>query len=260
MNTRALLCIAKGVWLEAIRRKEVYVIVGIGCLMILAFSQIRFFGLDGMNKFHRETALNLISMCTALTVIILGSRQLPREFSQRTIYPLLARPVPRLTFVLGKWLGVVGAGSFCLFLFFTIFLLACLLLGAPLYAAILFQHIWLQFCMVMVLTGLCFWLSMLCEFDAAVTFGILFYFTSTVFSNFLKVIHEASGPLGQMMATIMNVVVPQLMLFHLSQKVTHGDIWSPLSFQAMFQLTLYAGAYTLLFIGFAAFVFRRKAL
>jgi len=260
VSPRIILCIAKGVWLEAIRRKEIYVIVSVGCLMILAFTRIRFFGLDGLSKFHRETALNLMSMCTALTVVILASRQLPLEFTRRTIYPLLARPVPRGGFVLGKWLGVVSAGLFCLLLFLGIYLIACLVLGAPLHATLLLQHTWLQLCMVMVMTSICFWLSMLCDFDAAVTFGILFYFTSTVFSNFLVEVHAASGPLGQTAAKVLNVVIPHLSLFNLSQKVVHGDFWPPLSAGVMLQLSLYGGIFALIFLGGAWLQFRRRAL
>jgi len=260
VSPKVIHCIAKGVWLEAIRRKEIYVIVSIGCLMILAFTRIRFFGLDGLSKFHRETALNLMSMCTALTVVILASRQLPLEFTRRTIYPLLARPVPRGGFVLGKWIGVVSAGLFCLLLFLCIYLIACLVLGAPVHLTLLLQHTWLQLCMVMVMTSICFWLSMLCDFDASVTFGILFYFTSTVFSNFLQEVHEASGPVGQTAARLLNIVIPHLSLFNLSPKVVHGDFWPPLEVGVMIQLSLYAFGFALIFLSAAWLQFRRRAL
>lgn len=121
--------VACGVWLEAIRRKEIYVIVAVSCLFILGLSQLRFFGLVDLSKFYREVALKIMGTATALTVIVLGSRQLPREFDSRTIYPLLARPIHRITYLFGKQLGVMSAGAFCLGLFLILYVLGCLLLG-----------------------------------------------------------------------------------------------------------------------------------
>ena len=155
---------------------------------------------------------------------------------------------------------MVSAGLFSLLLFLGIYLIASLVLGAPVHTALLLQHMWLQLCMVMVMTSICFWLSMLCDFDAAVTFGILFYFTSTVFSNFLTEMHDASGPVGQMTAKVLNILIPHLSLFNVSPKVVHGDFWAPLSFLVMTQLSLYAAFFASLFLGAAWLQFRRRAL
>jgi len=93
MNMRAIFLIAKSVLIEAIRRKEIYVIVLVAVCIILATGTVRFFGYQTMSKFYREVSMQIMNLATALTVIILAARQLPREFENRTIYPLLAKPV-----------------------------------------------------------------------------------------------------------------------------------------------------------------------
>ncbi|MCA9426932.1 MAG: ABC transporter permease, partial [Candidatus Omnitrophica bacterium] len=104
---RSIWLIAKSVLIEAVRRKEIYVIVLMAVGVILMTGTVKFFGYEGMNKFYRDVSLKIMNITAALTVVVLAARQLPREFEKRTIYPLLAKPVGRSTFLAGKFLGVV---------------------------------------------------------------------------------------------------------------------------------------------------------
>lgn len=49
-----------------------------------------------------------ISLCAAGVAIVMGATSLNRELSLRTIYPILARPLYRHEYVLGKFVGTVG--------------------------------------------------------------------------------------------------------------------------------------------------------
>jgi ABC-type transport system involved in multi-copper enzyme maturation permease subunit len=257
---RQLLLIAKGVWLEALRRKEIYVIVAVTCLFILALAQLRFFGLESLNKFYREVALKIMGGAAGLTVIVLGARQLPREFQSRTIYPLLARPINRSTFLLGKQLGVAGAGIFCLVLFLSLYILGCLTLGTELYPWLLWQHFLLQMQMLLVLSSFCFLLSVLVNFDAAVTFGCLYFFVSSVFANLYLVLYENATEAGRLIIWAVTWLTPQLMMFDLSEKNIHGDVWAPLDGLAVAQLGVYASLFTMGHLLLTLWLFRRKAL
>src|SRR5690606_19496912 len=120
---RSIWLIARSVLIEAVRRKEVYAVVLISLLLIGALMTVDFFRLEGITKFYSEAALKVMSAATALTVIVLAARQLPREFEARTIYPLLAKPVGRVTFLLGKLLGILLAAAFCLGMFMTVYII-----------------------------------------------------------------------------------------------------------------------------------------
>lgn len=257
---RQILLVARGVWLEALRRREIYVIVAGCCLFLLALAQVRFFGVEGLNKFYREVALKLMSAATGLTVIVLGARQLPREFESRTIYPLLARPIRRGTYLLGKQLGVAGAGAFCLGLFLLLYLLGCLTLGVELYPLLLLQHAFLQICMLLVLISLCFLLSVLVSFDAAITLGFLYYFVSTVFSNLTLILYENASQIGRGLIAALTWLTPQFMLFDLSEKNVHGDVWEPVSGTVVGQLALYALVFTAGHLLLTYWLFRRRSL
>jgi ABC-type transport system involved in multi-copper enzyme maturation permease subunit len=252
--------IARGVWLEALRRREIYVIVILCCLVIASLAQVRFFGLESLSKFYREIALKLMGVSTALTVIVLAARQLPREFETRTIYPLLARPIHRGTFILGKLFGVLGAGAFCLGLFLLLYVLGSLMMGAPLFPALLLQHAFLQLCMMAVLASLCFLLSILYNLDAAITFGILFYVASSVFATLGTFTYATAGAAGRFGIKIFTWLLPQFMLFDLSEKTTHGEVWPPLSSAVLAQISLYAVIFTAIYLSITLLLFRRRAL
>lgn len=259
-SLRQILLVAKGVWLEALRRREIYVIVAVSCLFILALAQFRFFGLEALSKFYREVALKIMGGATGLTVVVLGARQLPREFESRTVYPLLARPIRRGTFLIGKQLGVAGAGVFCLGLFLILYVLGCLTIGVELYPQLLIQHAVLQVCMLLILTSLCFLLSVLVSFDAAVTMGFLYFLVSSVFANLYLVMYESAVGLSRWIIVGLTWLTPQLMLFDLSEKNVHGDVWPPLAAGVIGQLILYALIFTTAHLLGTLWIFRRKSL
>jgi ABC-type transport system involved in multi-copper enzyme maturation permease subunit len=138
--------IARTVLLEAIRRKEIYAIVLVSVLLLGAVMTVDFFGIKGLTKFYREVALKLMSTATAFTVVILAARQLPREFENRTIHPLLARPIGRATFLLGKLLGVLLAAGFCFGLFMSVFVAGSFYLEATVPGVLFAQYIFLHHC------------------------------------------------------------------------------------------------------------------
>jgi len=252
--------IAKTVFIEAVRRKEIYAIVLVACVLIGAVMSLDFFELEGLTKFYREFSLRLMSAATAITVIVLASRQLPREFETRTIYPLLARPISRTTFLLGKLLGVWLSALFCFALFMVVYVIGMSLLGGTIHWALFAQYLYLQAAMMLILATLGFALSMLCNVDAAITFGVILFGLGATLSSIISYIYALSTPLTQKILLLLTYVIPQLMLFDLSEKSVHAETWDPLSFATMGILTLYALVFSGVYFSIAAGIFRRRPL
>lgn len=257
---RSVWLIARSVLLEAVRRKEIYAIVLISCLVIAGVMSIDFFGLRGLSKFYCEVSLWVMSTAAALTTIALAARQLPREFEARTIYPLLAKPVSRAVFVAGKLLGVMSAAAFCFALFMAIYVAGARYMGSHLSWGLLLQYVYLQLLGLLVLTTLGFWLSLLLNLDAAITIGAILYFAASVIMTSISYVYDFVGRLGKIILTIATFAIPQLRLFDLSEKVVHSDVWKPLPVSTMLALTAYALVYASLFFAFAYLLFRRRPL
>lgn len=260
MSLRAIRVIAGSVLLEAVRRKDIYVIVILCCLLITSIISIDFFGIQGLAKFYREIALSLMSYATATAVILLAVRQLHREFDNKTIYTLLARPVSRLTFLIGKATGVLLAGAFCLGLFSIIFIGGIYFSGTSLHWSLFAQHLYLQMLQALVLTAACFLLSLVMSYDASIVVGLLLYMTAGVLSRSSLLLYSLTNSVGRWLIRAQTYALPQFVILDLSGKTVHSEIWDSLSLQTMGMLTTYALIYTLAYGGLAFFLFQRRPL
>jgi len=112
--------IARGVLIELIRRKDVYVLG----LLMMVFSMgallVRFSGTlkPATGTFLLNLGLSLAHLFAHALTLLLAVRQIPSEMENRTLYPILARPVTRGEVIFGKWLACVGSGFLAYGLFF----------------------------------------------------------------------------------------------------------------------------------------------
>ena len=260
MNPRAMWLIGRSVLVEAIRRKEIYAIVLISCLLIAITMSLDFFKLEGVSVFYYDMALKTMSVATALTCIVLAARQLPREFEARTIYPLLAKPVRREAFLLGKLLGVFLATVFCLALFMFVFVVSMASLDLTIHWGLFLQYVYLQLLMMLLLASMSFMLSMMLNLDAAICIGILFFVVAATYSSMLVYLYDYGTAVAQLVFKFLNYALPQLVLFDLSGKTSHGATWEPLALSTMGQLTLYGLFFTVMYMVVATVLFRRRVL
>ncbi|MFH0907871.1 MAG: ABC transporter permease subunit [bacterium] len=257
---RSIWLISKTVLIEAVRRKEIYVVVLVASVMIGMVMTLDFFDLRGLTKFYREVALKVTSVATALTVLVLATRQLPREFERRTIYPLLAKPVSRLTFLAGKLLGVLLAAGVCLALFMGVYVVGALYLGSEIPVPLFLQYVYLQMITMLILTTLGFWLSMLMNIDAAISLGVLLFITGATLTSITTYIFDIVGNVQKIILIMLTYGVPQLTLLDLSDKAVHANTWSPVGPGTMAMLTAYGLTFAAFYFAMAALAFRRKPL
>jgi ABC-type transport system involved in multi-copper enzyme maturation permease subunit len=103
-----ILAIAKNTFLEAIRDRILYGLVFFALCLIL-FSLVL-----GQLSFNEEirvtidTGLAGISFFSALISIFLGITLLNKEIEKRTLYTVISRPISRRSYLLGKFLGLLG--------------------------------------------------------------------------------------------------------------------------------------------------------
>lgn len=257
---RGILLIAKSVLIEAVRRREVYAIVLLSLLLIGAVMTVDFFQLEGLTKFYREVALKVMSAATALTVIVLAARQLPREFENRTIYPLLAKPISRMAFLAGKLLGVLLGAAFCFSLFMAVYVAGSWYLRTPVQWALFGQYFYLQMLMMLVLATMGFLLSLKFNLDAAITLGAVLYFLSSVIMSASTFLYPNTGTFGRAVLWVLTFGLPQLELFDLADKAVHADAWGLVPAWVMAQLTLYGLFYSVVYFGLSFILFRRRPL
>ena len=114
--------------IEMTRQKVFYFMIVFGLLMIGAasFFSIFSFGEDAQYitqlKFIKDTGLGAVSVFGSIIAIVATAQLLPAELENRTIYTILAKPVHRSEFLLGKFVGVALLLTISVALMGTLFL------------------------------------------------------------------------------------------------------------------------------------------
>jgi ABC-type transport system involved in multi-copper enzyme maturation permease subunit len=97
--------IAANTLTEAVRQKVFNFFLIIGLIFIASASFFAQFTFGEQLKFIKDTCLGVISVISTLIAIVGTAQLLPNEVENRTIYTILAKPVRRIEFLLGKFLG-----------------------------------------------------------------------------------------------------------------------------------------------------------
>jgi len=258
--------IAKTILIEALRRKDIYVVALLAGVTIAAVGLLRFFGLPALHKFFREIALFVMNWSTMIIVILLTARQLPREFESRTIYPLLAKPITRLHFLLGKLLGALLAAALAYALFMLFFSIGQLRIGQPLVWPTFFQMLYLHFLALAIVGALTLMLSTFMTHSATLTVAFLFFIFSEQITSFIRIYHdviekqhtEYAAVVMRALLHVLNYTVPQLTLWNLADKVVHD--WPPVQAWVIGALTLYTLVFVTVFFLISFLKFRRREI
>lgn len=99
--------IAKNTFKEAVRSKILYSLIFFALVMMgvsLVLDQVT---IGQRSKIIIDFGLASINLFGVLIAIMVGISLVYKEIEKRTIYPLLAKPVRRTEFLIGKYLGIV---------------------------------------------------------------------------------------------------------------------------------------------------------
>lgn len=254
---RNLLLIANTVWLQALRRKDIYVVfilAGFFGVWVLA-SRIIGIETEGTANFLMSLGLSASYVLAAAIAIALGSRQLPGEFESRTLYPLLARPVSRGEIFLGKAIGVAGISIASLLLLIAITYLPTPK-GEEHRAAVLAQAIALQMASLVLLVAMTMALSIVLPPAVTMLVALAVFWGSGPIVNFAT---SKAGEWGSGLGTAARhalSIVPDFSMFNQVQRFVEAQSAAPA--EAFFGMLLYAAALSAVMYLAAAYAFGRK--
>jgi len=106
---------------ELYRRKDFYVLFFLTALITVGLGFVNFFNDDKIVRYLKEVCLLLIWISSLVIAIATAARQIPAERENRTIFPLLAKPVTRAQVIVGKFLGCWLACGLVLLVFYVFF-------------------------------------------------------------------------------------------------------------------------------------------
>jgi len=218
---RRIRTIAFIVWIEMVRRKEIYVLLILLGAMLFTLVSLNIFGLGNIIGFVKDAGLLAAWLFGWILTVNCASRQLPLEESRGTILPLLAKPIKRGELIIGKWLGawmVVSAAVSC---FYLLTLLILWGYGGSFDLFTLAQALVLHVMALGIVASIAIALSTRMNYDAAAT--LTYVATAAMFILVPRVpelVFHARG-WRQTSLLILYGALPHFELFDMRQRVIH---------------------------------------
>jgi len=240
---RNICVIAHGVIKELFRRKDFYFIFMLLLVVILYSSSISFGGERGFQRYFKEIGVTLTYIFSVIIAVSFAARQIPQEVETKTVYVLLAHPLSRFQFIVGKYFGVlvISAASFSLFYFS--FIISLFLRGdrsTPL--ILLLEGYVLHVLLLGLISSVTIFLSLYLSTMANTWISLVLYFGTNWFGA------NIGG----------YIFLPHPELFDIKERIVHSHDIIPVWVISF--LTVYAAVYSLIFLTSSYLVFRKRNL
>jgi ABC-type transport system involved in multi-copper enzyme maturation permease subunit len=254
---RRLATLATITMLEGARKQIFHVLMLFAMTLIVISTLLGFLDHNVQMKIIKDLVTVAIMISSGLIAITLSVGGLPQEVELRTVYPIMAKPMRRWEFVVGKYLGTVITVALGMLIMLVAF---CGILYA--YGG----HVSLGVFLVMpfllleasIVAAIGVLLSTFCSTPLA-WFITVFVFVIGAFkfqlSEFLSAKDHSAA--GKIVETIGYQVLPNLECFNFKDSLVH-DI--PVSGIYMLQTALYGVVYITAVLTLASLVFARKEL
>ncbi len=251
-----ILTIAQTVWLEVLRRKDVYVLLMLLTALLLALLSADVFGLGGVAGHVKELGLMFAWVFAWILSVTVSSRQLPHEEARGTIFPLLAKPISRSQVVVGKWLGAWSVVSVATFCFYALLWVVVLLRKGTFGAGVLFQGYLLHVSVLAVISAVGVAASARMNADAAATLS--FAVTGGLFVVVPRIpeLLTTLDTVTENILLLLYVLMPHLDLFDMRQLLVHEG--TPAHWGVAFTIVAYGMLLTGFFLMLAWLGYRRK--
>ena len=258
----AILSIAKTTIGEAIRRRVLLVILLIGVLFLVVAPGLSVLTARQSMTVLTSFTLGVIQLTSAVIAIVLTVYLIPNEIERRTIYTILSKPVQRWQFLVGKFLGAVGALALMMALMSVTMTLVFLIMGhmdgdriSGLMRVTLMFFVQMSL-LAAVAVFFSTFVSPIVNFFLSGGVYMVGTFFNPLFDTFSK--NENLPPIVKGAATIIHTIVPNFANFNEANGVINpGSVLTNETVYNM-QLVAYAVFYVLVFLIGGILVFDRR--
>lgn len=248
--------IAQSVWLEMVRRKDVYIVLSLQGFFTFLLTLVNAFGSNVPSSYIMDIGLALAFLLSISMSVIMGSRQIPNEIRTGTIFSTLTKPIGRFEFLLGKWVGLFVGMMLANSLFYLIVSSITLLRGYTFEPAVLLQVFMLHNTLLGLILAICLFFTLfLSQSAGGTTTGIVIVLCYQLIPRIPNLLSFESGWRAKAMLVIY-YCVPHLELFDMRVRVLHGwGVLEPLVFVGTLSYGLLLSAF---FLVLAWLIFRKK--
>jgi len=220
---------------------------------------MNFFNDNRIVRYLKEITLLLIWIASLVITVSTAARQIPSEKESRTIFPLLAKPITRTEFLLGKFLGVWLACGIALLVFYAFLALLAGSRESSWHLANYFQAASLHWAMLAIIAAFTIFGSLI--FTAPSSNGTITFILALGILLLARHLNTFALNLvepGRSVLYAIYYAIPHLEFYDVRDLLVHN--WPLIAWGTWALAVLYAAFYAAVFLSAASLVFRRKAL
>lgn len=246
--------IARNTFKEAKRDRVLYLLFFFAAVCLLFSRFLALLTVGDRVKIIKDVGLASISLFGMLMAILMGTGLVYKEIDKKTIFTLLAKPIHRVEFLLGKFLGLV----------LTIFIMTVLM--AVIFLLILFLHTFtiewkILLAILYIFFELCLMTAVALLFSTFTTpilaslYSLGFYLIGHLSWSLEMLIKKVKSGTGRAILRLLYIVLPDLENFNFKTEVVHN---LPIPTKLLGYSFFYGLAYTAFLLLLAMLIFRRR--
>ena len=246
--------IARNTFKEAKRDRVLYLLFFFAAICLLFSRFLALLTVGDRVKIIKDVGLASIQLFGMLMAILMGTGLVYKEIDKKTIFTLLAKPIHRVEFLLGKFLGLV----------LTIFIMTGLM--AVIFLLILFLHTFtvewsILLAILYIFFELCLMTAVALLFSTFTTpilaslYSLGFYLIGHLSWSLEMLLKKVKSGVGRAMLQVLYIVLPDLENFNFKTEVVH-NLTIPTKLLGI--SFLYGLVYTAFILLLAMLIFRRR--
>lgn len=251
---QSLVVVAGNTFRETLRDKILYNLVLFAFMLIGASVLFGTLTIGEQARIVNDLGLAAINLVAVTIGIFVGIGLVTKEIERRTIYTILARPITRVQFILGKYLGLVWILTVNVAIMFAMFLLTIWLSGNIVHGS-LFQAVQLILVETLLVTAMSMFFSTFSSATLSATFTIGLYIIGHLMGDFKGIAEKSHNQLTEFVMTSLYYICPNLELLNIKGLAASGTL---VDMGYQMTATVYGVLYACLLLTGACWVFRRR--
>jgi ABC-type transport system involved in multi-copper enzyme maturation permease subunit len=246
--------IAFNTFREAIRDRILYSLLVFALAMIGGSVVLSTLSVGGEVRIIKDLGLAAIGLVGILIAVFIGVGLVHKEIERRTLYTIIAKPIHRAEFVLGKFLGLVLTLAVNVAIMGAVLLLLASSMEARLTWELLLP-VALTFVKLMVVTAIAVLFSTFSTPTLSVIFTLALVVVGSLAEDLKLFAATFGGPLLQAVVTALYLVLPNLASLDVGAAVVHGQ---PVPAMAAGLAAAYGFAYVAALLAVAVWIFQYR--
>jgi Cu-processing system permease protein len=249
-----LMVVAGNTFRETIRDKILYNLVLFAVLLIGTSTLLGTLTIGEQARIVNDLGLAAINLVAVIIAIFVGIGLVTKEIERRTVYTILARPITRVQFVLGKYMGLGLIVIVNIAIMFVMFLGTILLTGNVIHGS-LFQAVELILVETLLVMAMALFFSTFSSSTLSATMTLGLFVIGHLTSDLKGIAEKSQSQFTEAALTALYYICPNLEMLNIKGQAASGLLVAA-GYQAT--ATVYGLLYAGLLLTGACFIFQRR--